>query len=106
MSLNIFIALCVLGLDVLIYFLFQWVLGENRRERLQRAVARQRAEAVQGTQSRPATTSTKGAAARSVIAMDRKEPKASRAEDSSRKYGEELVYRRLAASFAHPKPRT
>jgi len=106
MSFNIFIVLCVLGCDVLIYVLYQWVLGEKRRARLHREVSRQRAEAAQRTQPFLAATQNRGAGARAVIPMDRKEPKAPNADGLAKKYSEELVYRRLAAWFANPKPRT
>lgn len=106
MSFNVFIAICVAGLDFLIYFLYQWVLGEKRRERLHRAISRQRAEAGQGGQSSLVATQSRSAAARPVIAMERRGPKAPSPDGLSKKYTEELVYRRLAASFAHPKPRT
>jgi hypothetical protein len=36
MSLTVFLAICVLGCDFLLYFLFQWVYGEKRRNRLRR----------------------------------------------------------------------
>jgi len=41
MSLGIFLALCILGADVLIYFLFQWMYGE-RRAAIAKKVAAQR----------------------------------------------------------------
>lgn len=36
MTLNLFMAICVIGCDVLIYFLFQWTLGEKGRTRRRR----------------------------------------------------------------------
>jgi hypothetical protein len=36
MSLTVFLALCILGIDFMIYMLFQWTYGEKRR-----AIARQ-----------------------------------------------------------------
>jgi hypothetical protein len=36
MSINVFLAVCVLGTDFLIYFLFQLVYGEKRRTRRRR----------------------------------------------------------------------
>jgi hypothetical protein len=36
MSINVFLAFCVLGADFLIYFLFQLVYGEKRRTRRRR----------------------------------------------------------------------
>ena len=41
MSLGIFLALCLLGVDVLIYILFQWMYGE-RRAAIAKKVAAQR----------------------------------------------------------------
>jgi hypothetical protein len=31
MSLTVFLALCVLGIDFMIYLLFQWIYGDKRR---------------------------------------------------------------------------
>jgi hypothetical protein len=39
MSLNVFITLCIVGIDFLVYFLFQWTYGDKRR-----AMARKLAE--------------------------------------------------------------
>jgi len=36
MSLNIFLIICVLGIDFMIYVLFQWIFGDKRK-----AIARQ-----------------------------------------------------------------
>ena len=36
MTLNLFMAICVIGCDVLIYFVFQWTLGEKGRTRRRR----------------------------------------------------------------------
>jgi hypothetical protein len=40
MSATIFLAICVLGCDVLLYFLFQWTYGEKRRGLARRANSR------------------------------------------------------------------
>jgi hypothetical protein len=40
MSATIFLALCILGCDVLLYFLFQWSYGEKRRGLARRAHSR------------------------------------------------------------------
>jgi hypothetical protein len=37
MSATIFLAICILGCDVLLYFLFQWTYGEKRRGLARRA---------------------------------------------------------------------
>jgi hypothetical protein len=41
MSLNVFLAFCILGCDFLIYFLFQWIYGEKHRKHARRLAARQ-----------------------------------------------------------------
>jgi hypothetical protein len=43
MSLTVFIAICVLGLDFMIFVLFQWLYGENNRNRFRRSAARRHA---------------------------------------------------------------
>ena len=40
MSLTVFIAICVLGLDFMIFVLFQWLYGEKNRNRFRRSAAR------------------------------------------------------------------
>jgi hypothetical protein len=40
MSATIFLAICILGCDVLLYFLFQWTYGEKRRGLARRANSR------------------------------------------------------------------
>jgi len=37
MSLTVFLAICILGCDFLLYALFQWIYGEKRRNRLHRS---------------------------------------------------------------------
>lgn len=51
MSLTIFIAVCVLGIDFLIYVLFQWTFADKRRA-LQKKLAEQR-QALQSSPARP-----------------------------------------------------
>jgi hypothetical protein len=41
MSLNVFLALGILGCDFVIYFLFQWICGEKHRKHSRRLAARQ-----------------------------------------------------------------
>jgi hypothetical protein len=40
MSLTVFLAICVLGLDFMIFVLFQWLYGEKNRNRVRRSAAR------------------------------------------------------------------
>ena len=42
MSLTIFLTFCILGMDFLIYALFQWALGEKYRSRARKLAARNR----------------------------------------------------------------
>jgi hypothetical protein len=51
MSVNIFMGLCVLGVDFLIYVLFQWTYGDKRRA-MQKKLAEQR-KAMEAEKSRP-----------------------------------------------------
>ena len=51
MSLTVFLALCVLGIDFLIYVLFQWTYGDRRRA-MERKLAAQR-NAMKEEASRP-----------------------------------------------------
>jgi hypothetical protein len=44
MTLKLFMAICIAGLDVLIYILFQWTLGEKNRTRRSRLKAKRRLE--------------------------------------------------------------
>jgi hypothetical protein len=43
MSLTVFLALCVLGVDFLIYVLFQWTYGDKRRAMGQKLAAQRNA---------------------------------------------------------------
>jgi len=40
MSLTVFLAICILGCDFLLYVLFQWVYGEKHRNHARRVAAR------------------------------------------------------------------
>jgi hypothetical protein len=43
MSLGIFLALCIVGADFLLYFLFQWMYGEKRAKLAKKVAAQRRA---------------------------------------------------------------
>jgi hypothetical protein len=43
MSLTVFLAICVLGLDFMIFVLFQWLYGEKNRNRFRRSATRRHA---------------------------------------------------------------
>jgi hypothetical protein len=57
MSLTIFIAVCVLGIDFLIYVLFQWTFAD-KRQALQKKLAAER-QALQGESARPFLVSSR-----------------------------------------------
>jgi hypothetical protein len=40
MSVTIFLAICILGCDFLLYVLYQWIYGEKHRKHARRAAAR------------------------------------------------------------------
>ena len=42
MSFGIFLTLCILGADFLIYFLFQWIYGEKRAAQAKKVTAQRR----------------------------------------------------------------
>ena len=105
MSLTFFVTLCVAGCDLLIYFLYEWALGERRRTLMRKAASRQRAETLANPQPRPVMAPQGSAAARSVLVMGAKRrmlPEVGRIPD---RYGEELAYPRVARSFAKSKSR-
>lgn len=116
MSLTIFLAICILGCDVLIYFLYEWAFGESKRIRKRhprsrfeapsselsattkpRPTAKRAASAVIEMHPRKAATST-------VIEMHRRSPNAAATPVPSSAQ-ERLAYHRIAASFAPAKRR-
>jgi hypothetical protein len=40
MSVTVFLAICILGCDFLLYVLFQWIYGEKHRKHARRSAAR------------------------------------------------------------------
>lgn len=103
MSLTIFLAICILGCDVLIYFLYEWAFGESKRIRKQRA-ARLRGSGAAGTEAHQPWGEGNRPGGRPVIAMD---PRTRKPAASARvsAHEERLAYRRLATSFAQVKTR-
>jgi hypothetical protein len=80
MSLTVFLALSILGCDLLIYFLYQWLLGEKR-----------------STRSSPTNAARPPANKPPVIPFPQS-ANASRS-DSRLRNAERLAHRRIAASF-------
>jgi hypothetical protein len=105
MSLTIFLAICVLGCDVLIYFLYEWAFGESKRIRKHHTGSRLNHNAgVQGHASHG--NEDDHAARRRIVEMGRKRVRPAACLARPNAHEERLAYRRLAASFAQLKPRT
>jgi hypothetical protein len=51
MSLRVFMAICILGCDFMLYVLFQWMYGEKRRKHVHKSPPKSRAMRMQ--ESRP-----------------------------------------------------
>lgn len=102
MSLTIFLAICILGCDVLIYFLYEWAFGESKRIRKRHArvgfwpASSVAAEAPAGTS---AITSGR------IIELHRKDEKPACVSRIINPHHERLAYRRMAASFGELKRR-
>jgi len=106
MSLTIFLALAILGCDVLIYFLYEWAFGESKRIRKRRASSHLWADTAVGREGHISRSEGNRPSSAPVIGMDRKRAKPSAAPARPNAYEERLAYRRMAASFAQLKPRT
>ena len=106
MSFTLFMTLCILGCDFLIYILYQWAFGERRRTLMRRTASRRRAEALRNPQDRPTATAQKSPATKPVMVMETKRRRRASTVERSNRYNEELAHRRVAASFAELKPRT
>jgi hypothetical protein len=110
MTFNIFLALCILGCDFLIYFLYQWIYGEKYRSR-----PRRRALQHTDTESRTSplflVTSNKNRAHGRVRSHTIEEPFPKKGSSGSGQlrfrgsYNEQLAYRRLTASFVEARAR-
>ena len=58
MSLTMFLAICVLASDFMLYVFFQWTFGEKYRARERRAAARRRATEGKAPRPRPVSSRT------------------------------------------------
>jgi hypothetical protein len=116
MSLTVFLAICILGCDVLIYFLYEWAFGESERIRKRHPrsrLERSSAEICAETEPRPNATCAastviemrpRKAVGATVIEMQPRTPKTASAPTHSN-YEERLAYYRIAASHASVKRR-
>jgi hypothetical protein len=103
MSLTVFLAICILGCDVLIYFLYEWAFGESKD--IRRRCARTR---VWGHTAEVRSEEKEPSSPRRVriIEVDRRARMPAAAWTRPNAHQERLAYRRLAASYVTMKPRT
>jgi hypothetical protein len=87
MSLTIFLAICILGCDVLIYFFYEWAFGESERIRKRQAQKAQK----------------RSTAARVVEIRRERDDQGFLSRPNPQQ--EAMAYRRLVASFMQLKPR-
>jgi hypothetical protein len=106
MPLTLFIAICILGGDVLIYFLFQWTLGEKNWTRRRRRGTKRRMAGGQETELFvvPAPKRISAQRAKQYVKREHaKRPLLERTSIPSRPIDEETAYRRRAAAYASTK---
>ena len=108
MSLTLFMAICILGCDVLIYFLFQWTLGEKGRTRRRRCGAKRRLASGQETELFVVPAASKMPAQRAKVLPYPKDnsKRLSLTECDSNQANwpdEKMIYRRRVAAFASSK---
>lgn len=111
MTLTVFMAICILGCDVLIYFLFQWTLGEKGRTSRRRPKAKRRLETGQETELIVVHPQRQNGPKRAKILQYPKsgapnQPPANEDCDPSDPVTEEIAHRRRAAAFAASKQNT
>ncbi len=102
MSATIFLAICILGCDILLYFLFQWTYGERRRGLARRSAAP--SGAVQQPDTRPFLIASRGGAqgrGRQLQGVSRQT--VTRSASDFAHFNEVRAYRRIASSFAQTK---
>lgn len=103
MSSTLFFALCILGCDLLLYFLFQWTYGEKRRGIKQRH-AKRGALITQSGNWPFLVASPKSSERRTThLRSDRRMSPGKRVDRQSLADDETLAYRRIASSFAGTK---
>lgn len=102
MSVTVFLAICILGCDFLLYVLFQWTYGEKRRGLSRRSNPLKSAMSRQDP--RPFLVSSRPGATRSVQRVHMMRQGIAKEEDDDQgQFSEVRAYRRIAASFAEAK---
>lgn len=103
MSSTLFFALCILGCDLLLYFLFQWTYGEKRRG-IKRRRARRGALITQSGDRPFLVASPKSYERRTPhLRSYRRMSPGKRIDRDIPADDETLAYRRIASSFAGTK---
>jgi hypothetical protein len=102
MSATLFLAICILGCDFLLYILFQWTYGERRRGLARRSSAPK--SAVNQPDARPFLIASRRTAVGGVRRLQSMRQRAAREEHSDPgQFNEVHAYRRIASSFAQVK---
>jgi hypothetical protein len=108
LSFTIFLAICVLGCDALIYFLYEWAYGESKRIRKRRPASRlkQNASAEWSAADGGVDSNLPARAGNKVIVIEPRRATNSASLHRDQERAERHAYPRLAASFGSLKPRT
>lgn len=102
MSATLFLALCIIGCDFLLYFLYQWTYGERRRGLSRRSRAPK--TAMDQPDARPFLVASSKSATGGVQRFQRVRQRTADEKVSDREqFSEVRAYRRIAASFAQAK---
>lgn len=102
MSATVFLAICILGCDFLLYALFQWTYGEKRRGLSRRS--RTPKTAMDTPDARPFLVASRKSAAAGVQRLQTSRRRTTNENVSDLGHLTEVrAYRRIAASFAQAK---
>ena len=102
MSATVFLAICILGCDFLLYFLYQWTYGDRRRGLARRSAAPR--SAMNQPDTRPFLVSSRKSAVGGVQHLQSMRQRTAREEHSNPgQFNEVHAYRRIASSFAQVK---
>jgi hypothetical protein len=100
MSATVFLAICILGCDFLLYALFQWTYGEKRRGLLRRS--RTSRIAANPPDARPFLVASRKSATRGMQRLQTTRRRTDNVSDLGH-LTEARAYRRIAASFGQAK---
>jgi hypothetical protein len=100
MSATVFLAICILGCDFLLYFLFQWTYGEKHRGLVRRSRAQK--IAMNQPDARPFLVASRKSATGGMRRLQTTRRRTDNVSDLGH-LTEASAYRRIAASFAEAK---